>query len=127
MHRVGELIRVEIDDWATGSTPLERRQESRSAHLLNRLSARPDVHVEVVAADCSDAHGVTRVIVHDTLLPADIAAGDLLAVPGTGNDPHSALAHRIPRPALVAVSEGEAWPLTPRQHGQAARLHHDVG
>ncbi|WP_375503009.1 hypothetical protein [uncultured Jatrophihabitans sp.] len=124
VHHAGDRTRVAIDIGTTGSVPLDRRHESRSVHLLDRLSAAADLHVAIVAADPSDAHVANQVMVYDALLPADIAAGDLLAVPGVGNDPHSALARRLPRPALVAVAEGRTWPLT--QH-HAARHCRNVG
>jgi diaminopimelate decarboxylase len=50
------------------------------------------------------------IVVRDCWLPADLAPGDLLAVPATGAYCYSMASsyNRLPRPAVVAVRDGEA-------------------
>ena len=49
------------------------------------------------------------VVVHDVRLPADVRAGDLLAVPATGAYGRSMASNYnlVPRPPVVAVRDGE--------------------
>ena len=57
------------------------------------------------------------VVVHDVALPGDVTAGDLLAVPVTGAYGRSMASsyNLVPRPAVVAVRDGEARVLLRRE------------
>jgi diaminopimelate decarboxylase len=57
------------------------------------------------------------VLAHDVLLPADLAAGDLLAVAATGAYNHAMASNynRLPRPAMVLVGVGRADVLVRRE------------
>ncbi len=57
------------------------------------------------------------VLAENVPLPADVHAGDLLAVPATGAY-HHALAsnyNQVGRPPIVAVRDGAAWPIVRRE------------
>ena len=115
VRRSGDRPLVEVDAGANGFASSAHQRATRSVHLLSRLSPAPDVHVEILATGLRGANGTGGVVVHDTLLPADIAEGDLLAVPSTGNAHHSAIAHRLPRPPVVAVADNRGWSLVERR------------
>jgi diaminopimelate decarboxylase len=73
----------------------------------------PSAPVTVVGRHCESSD----VLAEDVPLPADIAAGDLLAVPCSGAY-HSSLAstyNQIGRPPVVAVASGAAVPLLHRE------------
>jgi diaminopimelate decarboxylase len=57
------------------------------------------------------------IVVKDEYLPGDVQAGDLLAVPGTGAYCRSLASNynHVPRPAVVAVRDGEARLLLRRE------------
>ncbi len=57
------------------------------------------------------------IVVRDCWLPADLAPGDLLAVAGTGAYCYAMASsyNRLPRPAVVAVRDGEARVLLRRE------------
>jgi diaminopimelate decarboxylase len=116
-------VRVHIEGGAAGLVP---PAGGRSAHLLTRLSPAPDVHVEIVASSPGARGGTDTVLVPDAPLPADIAPGDLLALPSTGNAPHSALAHRMPHPALVIVVDGHATALSSPHLAEPAHRRRNV-
>ena len=73
-----------------------------SATLASRLSTAPPVLARVVGKHCEGGD----ILVRDEFLPADIAAGDLLAVPGSGAYSRSMASNynHVPRPPVVAVS-----------------------
>jgi diaminopimelate decarboxylase len=56
-------------------------------------------------------------LVRDEFLPADIAAGDLLAVPGSGAYSRSMASNYnyVPRPPVVAVKAGQITALLRRE------------
>lgn len=68
------------------------------------------------------------IVVKDEYLPADVAAGDLLAVPGTGAYCRSLASNynHVPRPAVVAVRDGEAR-LVVRREDEDDLLRLDLG
>ncbi|MCL2788593.1 MAG: diaminopimelate decarboxylase, partial [Micrococcales bacterium] len=74
-----------------------------SATLASRRSTAPPVLARVVGKHCESGD----IIVKDEYLPADIAAGDLLAVPVTGAYCHSLASNYnlVPRPPVVAVND----------------------
>lgn len=77
--------------------------------LANRRSDAPAVRVRVVGQHC-DAGDV---VVRDAHLPADVRSGDLLAVPVTGAycRSWSNNYNHTPRPPVLALSGGRAWPI----------------
>ncbi len=83
------------------------------ARLLGRLSPAADEHVTVVGRHCEAGD----ILIEDALLPADIRYGDLLAVPSTGAYHHAMAStyNLVPRPPIIAVSQGRSWPLVRRE------------
>ena len=81
--------------------------------LASRTSEAPPMLTRVVGKHCESGD----VVVRDAWLPADIAPGDLLAVAATGAYCRSMASNYnyVPRPAVVAVLEGEATVLLRRE------------
>ncbi len=77
-----------------------------SAVLANRASQADAIISRVVGKHCESGD----IVVKDAYLPADIAAGDLLAVPATGAYCWALASNYnyLGRPAVVAVSDGQA-------------------
>jgi len=77
-----------------------------SCTLASRSSDAPPVLSRVVGKHCESGD----IVVKDEYLPGDVAAGDLLAVPGTGAYCRSLAStyNHVPRAAVVAVRGGEA-------------------
>jgi diaminopimelate decarboxylase len=75
-----------------------------SATLAGRTSAEPPILARVVGKHCESGD----IVVKDEFLPADVKAGDLLAVPGTGAYCRSMASNynHVPRPPVVAVVDG---------------------
>ena len=95
-----------------------------SATLASRLSTAPPVLARVVGKHCEGGD----ILVRDEFLPADIAAGDLLAVPGSGAYSRSMASNynHVPRPPVVAVS-GERIKTLLRRETIGDLLALDVG
>ena len=84
-----------------------------TAAVANRQLAGPTCHTVVVGKHCENGD----VVVPDLQMPADLSVGDLIAVAGTGAY-HHVMANNynmIPRPAVVAVANGEASLLVRRE------------
>ncbi len=83
------------------------------AELANRLSDAEPVLARVVGKHCESGD----IVVHDVLLPGDVRAGDLLAVPATGAYGRSMASNynHVPRPPVVAVTDGETRVLVRRE------------
>jgi diaminopimelate decarboxylase len=81
--------------------------------LANRHSVAPNQTVTVAGRHCEAGDEIAR----DVDLPADIHAGDLLAVACTGAYHHSMASNynMVPRPPLVAVRHGRARELVRRE------------
>lgn len=77
-----------------------------SCTLASRASQAPAVLSRVAGKHCESGD----IVVKDAYLPADVAAGDLLAVPVTGAYCRSLSSNynHVPRPAVIAVRDGEA-------------------
>ncbi len=77
-----------------------------SCTLANRESSAQPVLARVVGKHCESGD----IVVKAEFLPADVKAGDLLAVPGTGAYCRSLASNynHVPRAAVVAVRAGEA-------------------
>ena len=77
-----------------------------SARIANRSSDAAPALVRIVGKHCESGD----IVVRDEYLPADVRAGDLLAVPGTGAYGRSMAStyNHVPRAAVIAVRRGEA-------------------
>ncbi|MFQ4147303.1 diaminopimelate decarboxylase [Arthrobacter sp. LAPM80] len=77
-----------------------------SAVVANRASAATPALSRVVGKHCESGD----IVVRDVYLPNDVAAGDLLAVPGTGAYCWALASNYnyVPRPPVVAVKNGTA-------------------
>jgi diaminopimelate decarboxylase len=86
---------------------------SYSANLASLLSQAEPMLARVVGKHCESGD----VVVKDEFLPADIKAGDLLAVPGTGAYCRSMASNynHVPRPPVVAVRDGQARVIVRRE------------
>jgi diaminopimelate decarboxylase len=84
-----------------------------SATLAGRRSDAPPVLSRVVGKHCEAGD----IVVKDEFLPADIAPGDLVAVPGTGAYCRSMASNYNPalRPPVIAVRDGEARVIVRRE------------
>ncbi|WP_432572835.1 diaminopimelate decarboxylase [Kineococcus sp. SYSU DK005] len=84
-----------------------------SATLASRASGAPGVLSRVVGKHCESGD----VVVKDEFLPADAAAGDLVAVPGTGAYGRSMASNynQVTRPAVVSVRDGASRLLVRRE------------
>lgn len=78
-----------------------------SATLANRASSAEPVLCRVVGSHCEAGD----ILVNDEFLPADIGAGDLIAVPGTGAYCRSMASNYnlMPRPGVLAVAPRKTW------------------
>ena len=81
--------------------------------LASRTSDAPPMLVRVVGKHCESGD----VVVKDAWLPADVTPGDLLAVAATGAYCRSMAStyNQVPRPPVVAVSEGAARVIVRRE------------
>ena len=79
-----------------------------SATLASRRSDAPPALARVVGKHCEGGD----ILVRDEFLPADIAAGDLIAVPASGAYSRSMASNynHVPRPPVVAVRDGRLPP-----------------
>jgi diaminopimelate decarboxylase len=84
-----------------------------SATLASRSSSASPALSRVVGKHCESGD----VIVRDEFLPVDVAAGDLVAVPGTGAYCRSMASqyNHMPRPPVLAVTGGEVRVLIRRE------------
>ncbi len=75
-----------------------------SATVASRASDAAPVLARVVGKHCESGD----ILVKDEFLPADVRAGDLLAVPGTGAYARSMANNynHVPRPPVLAVADG---------------------
>ena len=84
-----------------------------SAVLANRASSAPPVLCRVVGKHCEAGD----ILVRDVFLPADVAPGDLIAVPGAGaysREMASNYNHAL-RPPVIAVRDGRTATLIRRE------------
>ncbi|MGH3414602.1 MAG: diaminopimelate decarboxylase [Marmoricola sp.] len=95
-----------------------------STTLAGRHSDAPPLLSRVVGKHCEAGD----IIVKDEFLPGDVAAGDLVAVPGTGAYCRSMASNynHLPRPPVVAVRDGRAQLLV-RRESEDDLLRTDVG
>ena len=83
------------------------------AEVVGRSSTAESVLARVVGKHCESGD----IVVHEVQLPADARAGDLLAVAATGAYGRSMASNynMLPRPPVVAVSEGASRVLVRRE------------
>ncbi len=83
------------------------------AEVVGRLSDAEPVLARVVGKHCESGD----IVVHEVMLPADVRAGDLLAVAATGAYGRSMASNynQIPRPPVVSVRGGEVRVLIRRE------------
>ena len=84
-----------------------------SATLAGRASGATPVLARVVGKHCESGD----VVVKHEFLPADVGAGDLLAVPGTGAYCRSMSSqyNHVPRPPVLAVRDGDVRVIVRRE------------
>ncbi|WP_375433400.1 diaminopimelate decarboxylase [uncultured Friedmanniella sp.] len=84
-----------------------------SATVANRRSDAPPALARVVGMHCEGGD----ILVRDEFLPADVAPGDLIAVPASGAYSRSMASNynHVPRPPVVAVTSGEVRTLIRRE------------
>jgi diaminopimelate decarboxylase len=84
-----------------------------TAVLASRTSDAEPRNVTLCGKHCESGD----IVVHDVPLPADLAPGDLVAVPASGAY-HRAMAsnyNHVPRPPVVAVADGKARVIVRRE------------
>ncbi len=81
--------------------------------LASRSSSAPAARCRVVGKHCESGD----IVVRDCYLPSDLAVGDLLAVAATGAYCYAMASNynRLPRPPLVAVTDGSSRQLLRRE------------
>jgi diaminopimelate decarboxylase len=92
--------------------------------LVSRVSDAPPMLSRVVGRHCESGD----IIVRDAYLPADLAPGDLLAVPATGAYCRSMASNynHVTRPPVIAVRDGAARTIV-RRETEEDLLSLDVG
>jgi diaminopimelate decarboxylase len=97
---------------------------SYSATVAGRPSPAGPILARVVGKHCEAGD----IVVKDEFLPADVRPGDLVAVPGTGAYCRSMASNynHVPRPPVVAVTEGRARVIV-RRETEEDLLALDVG
>lgn len=95
-----------------------------SVSLVSRASDAEPMLARVVGKHCESGD----IVVRDAYLPADVTAGDLIAVPATGAYCRSMASNynHVARPAVVAVKDGNARVIV-RRETEEDLLRLDVG
>jgi diaminopimelate decarboxylase len=95
-----------------------------SARIANRVSQAPAALVRIAGKHCESGD----IVVDAEYVPSDVAPGDLLAVPATGAYCWSLSSNYnyLPRPAVVAVTDGVARVIV-RGETEDDLLAHDAG
>src|SRR5580692_7133642 len=104
---------VSVDGGMSDNIRTALYDASYACALASRASAAPPMLSRVVGKHCESGD----IVVRHAYLPADLAAGDLLAVPATGAYCRSLASNynHVARPAVVAVSEGTARTIVRRE------------
>jgi diaminopimelate decarboxylase len=102
----GRRTYVSVDGGMSDNIRPALYDASYSCTLASRRSEAPPMLARVVGKHCESGD----IVVKDEFLPADIAPGDLLAVPGTGAYCRSMASNYncVPRPPVVAIRDGRA-------------------
>jgi diaminopimelate decarboxylase len=104
---------VSVDGGMSDNIRTALYDASYSCALASRASDVPPMLSRVVGKHCESGD----IVVRHAWLPADLAPGDLLAVPATGAYCRSLASNynHVPRPAVVAVGEGAARVIVRRE------------
>jgi diaminopimelate decarboxylase len=83
------------------------------AHLANRSSSAPNTPSRLVGKHCETGD----ILIRDIDLPADIAPGDLIAIPATGayNRSMASNYNHLRRPPVITVRQGSAKVIVRRE------------
>ena len=94
-----------------------------SAFLANRSSSEKSISSRIVGKHCESGD----ILIPEIELPADIRAGDLLAIPATGAYGRSMASNynHMPRPSVIAVKDGQGREIL-RRENEADLLNLDV-
>jgi diaminopimelate decarboxylase len=94
-----------------------------SAFLANRSSSEKSISSRIVGKHCESGD----ILIPEIELPADIKAGDLLAIPATGAYGRSMASNynHMPRPSVIAVKDGQGREIL-RRENEADLLNLDV-
>ena len=94
-----------------------------SAFLANRSSSEKSISSRIVGKHCESGD----ILSPEIELPADIKAGDLLAIPATGAYGRSMASNynHMPRPSVIAVKDGQGREIL-RRENEADLLNLDV-
>jgi diaminopimelate decarboxylase len=124
LYTVGTVKPVQLDDGRSrlyvsvdGGMSDNIRPALYGAHyhaaVVSREGAAETVLARVVGKHCESGD----IVVHEVQLPADVAAGDLLAVAATGAYGRSMASNynHVPRPPVVAVRDGATRVLVRRE------------
>jgi diaminopimelate decarboxylase len=97
---------VSVDGGMSDNIRTALYDSSYSATIASRKGDSTPMLARVVGKHCEAGD----IVVKDEFLPADVRAGDLLAVPGTGAYCRSMASNynHVPRPPVIAVANGEA-------------------
>lgn len=122
----GGVVRryVAVDGGMSDNIRTALYDASYSCTLANRLSSAGPVLGRVVGKHCESGD----IVVRDEFLPADVAPGDLVAVPGAGAYTRCMASNynHVPRPGVVAVADGAARVIV-RAETEDDLLRLDVG
>jgi diaminopimelate decarboxylase len=104
---------VSVDGGMSDNVRTALYDASYDCRLVSRCSDAPPALSRVVGKHCESGD----VVVRDCWLPEDLAPGDLIAIAGTGAYCYSMSSryNLLPRPAVVAVRDGEHRPLLRRE------------
>lgn len=108
----GERLYVSVDGGMSDNIRPALYDAKYSVTLANRAPDGPTALSRIVGKHCESGD----IIVADALLPADVAPGDILAVPATGAYGHamSSNYNMLTRPGTLAVRDGKAdWLIYP--------------
>ncbi|HEY8728920.1 MAG TPA: diaminopimelate decarboxylase [Acidothermaceae bacterium] len=117
---------VSVDGGMSDNVRTALYDASYTCALANRVSSAPPVLSRVVGKHCESGD----IVVRDAALPADIVAGDLLAVAVTGAYCRSLASNynHLGRPPVIAVRDGAARVMVRRETvDDLLRLEVDAG
>ncbi|HLV55317.1 MAG TPA: diaminopimelate decarboxylase [Actinotalea caeni] len=109
----GERVYVSVDGGMSDNIRTILYDAVYTAAIASRTSDAPPRLSRVVGKHCESGD----IVVRDVMLPGDIGAGDLLAVPVTGAYGRSLASsyNQLPRPGVVAVGDGEPREIVRRE------------
>ncbi|MEP6527932.1 MAG: diaminopimelate decarboxylase [Nocardioidaceae bacterium] len=109
----GDRMYVSVDGGMSDNIRTALYDADYACRVASRRSDADPILGRVVGKHCEAGD----VVVKHEFVPADITAGDLLAVPGTGAYCRSMASNynHVPRPAVVAVRDGRARLLVRRE------------